>query len=278
MHSILGNEILKTFLKWRTYIGFIAVAVIVPLVEIAVKMQGDALVKGMTRSLARDFLFAGNLINGYFVTFLIMNSLWVHIPFLVTLGAGDQLAGEATGGTFRLLLIRPVSRTRILVSKYATTLLYTAGLVVFMGVLSAALGIGLFGTGDVVVEWKDLTIIPQSEAFGRLCLALALAVLGMWVVASLAFLFSSLVENAIGPIIGTMAVIIVFYIVGNFPVDMFRPIRPYLFTSYLTLWQKAMEVPIPWGEIFSWGAILGGFSVGFFLITWYLFVRKDILS
>jgi len=278
VRSIVGNEILKTSFKWRSTIAFIAVAVVVPLVLIGVKMQGDAVVKGATRALGQDFLFFGNILNGYFVTALIMNSLWVHIPFLITLGAGDQLAGEATAGTYRILLIRPASRSRILFAKYLTTLLYTLAVVAFLVALAVGLGIAMFGTGVLLVQGKMLTVIPESEAPWRLVLACGLAAWGMWSVASLAFLLSSLVDNGIGPIIGTMAVIIVSYVVSAIPVDLFRAMRPYLFTSYLNIWQKAMEQPLPWGEIFHSGLVLGAFSIGFYLITWYIFVRKDILS
>jgi ABC-2 type transport system permease protein len=275
---VLRYEILKTFRKWRTYIGFIAVAILVPLVEIALRAQGDSLVKSMSRGLATDFIIVGNLLNMYFVTYFIMNSLWVHIPFLIALGAGDQLAGEATGGTFRLILIRPVSRTGILAAKYLTTLLYTALLVGFLGLLSLGLGAILLGTGDLIIPGRALVILPKAEALWRICVAFLFAIWGMWCVASLAFLFSSLVENAIGPIVGTMAVIIVFYIVTSVPVDLFVAIRPYLFTTYFNLWQKIMEQPIPWPEIVQSLAVLGGFSVGFYLLTWYIFARKDILS
>jgi ABC-2 type transport system permease protein len=150
--------------------------------------------------------------------------------------------------------------------------------IVFLAVLSLGMGVLLFGTGDLIVLGKTLVIVPKSEAFWRLCAAFMLALWGMWTVASLAFLFSSLVENGIGPIVGTMAVIIVFYVVSNIPVDLFTAMRPYLFTTHLNLWQKALETPIPWTELLSSLAILGGFSVGFYLITWYIFVRKDILS
>jgi len=278
VQSIVGNEILKTSFKWRSAIAFIAVAVIVPLVMIGLKLQGDAVVKGATRALGQDFLFLGNILNGYFVTALIMNSLWVHIPFLITLGAGDQLAGEATGGTYRILLIRPASRTRILFAKYVTTLLYTSTVVVFLVALSVGLGITMFGTGVLLVQGKVLTVIPESEAPWRLVLACGLAAWGMWSVASLAFLLSSMVDNGIGPIIGTMAVIIVSYVISAIPVDLFRTMRPYLFTTYLNIWQKAMERPVPWGDLLHSGLVLGAFSIGFLLITWYIFVRKDILS
>lgn len=278
MNSILTNEILKTYRKWRTYIGFIAIVVLVPIVQFALKHEGGGMVKRMTRDLSQDFFFVGNLFNGYFITYFIMNSLWVHVPFLIALVAGDQLAGEATGGTFRLMLIRPASRTRILLSKYITTLFYAFSLVAFLAVLSLGLGVFLFGSGDLLVPGRTLTILPQPEIAWRMALAFGLATWSMWCVASLAFLFSSLVENAIGPIIGTMTVIIICIIISNIQVEFFESVKPYLFTTYFSIWQRAFEEPIPWHTIARHAVILGGFSVGFYLVTWYIFAKKDVLS
>lgn len=275
---LLRYEILKTYSKWRTYIGFLAIFVLIPVVEIGLKLEGGGILRRMTRELSQDFLLVGNLFNAYFVTLFIMNSLWVHVPFLITLVAGDQLAGEATAGTFRLILIRPVSRSRILFVKYATTLLYVCSLVAFLALLSLGVGMALFGTGDLLVPGRVLVVLPGAELPWRMALAFGLATLSMWCVASLAFLFSSLVENAIGPIIGTMAVIIGFIIISNIPVELFAALKPYLFTTYFTVWQKAFEQPIPWGTIAEHGTILVAFCVGFYLMSWYIFVKKDVLS
>jgi len=162
--------------------------------------------------------------------------------------------------------------------KYITTLLYTLTLVVFLFLLSITLGIALFGTGDLIVPGNILVVLPGADVPWRMCVACVLGTWSMWCVASLAFLFSSLVENSIGPIIGTMTVIIVFLIVSSVPVDLFVAIRPYLFTTYFTVWQKVFEQPVPWMVILSHVGILGLFSVGFYVVTWYIFVRKDILS
>lgn len=280
MNSVLSNELYKTFKKWRTYIGFIAIAVLVPIVQIALKLEGGGMVRRLTRDFASDFIMLGNLFNGYFVTYFIMNSLWVHVPFLIALVAGDQLAGEATGGTFRLLLIRPASRTKILITKYITSLVYSFTLITFLATLSLSVGVFLFGAGDLLVPLpaRMLVIIPKVEVQSRMVLAFGLAVLSMWCVASLAFFFSSLVENAIGPIIGAMAVIIIFIVISNIQVELFESIKPYLFTTYFTVWQKAFEEPIPWATIRTHASILLAYCVGFYLVTWYIFVRKDVLS
>ncbi len=280
MKSVFGNEFIKTYLKWRTYIGFIAILILVPLVEFAMKWQGAAGFRSLTRGLEQNFFIVGNLFNGYFVTHLIMNSLWVHVPFLISLVAGDQLAGEATAGTFRLLLIRPVSRTTILRAKYLTTLLYALTLVAFLALLSVGLGLMLFGSGDLLVlqPGRTLVIIASAELPWRFLIAFGLATWSMWCVASLAFLFSSLVENAIGPIIGTMAVIVVFLVVSNLPVEIFSSVKPYLFTTYLNAWQQIFDDPVPWSEVLSSALRLGGFIIGFYVVTWYIFLKKDILS
>ena len=54
-----------------------------------------------------QFDIHGNILNGYLVAYLILQSLLIHIPLLVALVAGDALAGEANMGTLRLVLTRP---------------------------------------------------------------------------------------------------------------------------------------------------------------------------
>jgi ABC-2 type transport system permease protein len=279
MHGVLGNEFLKMWGRWRSAIPFITIGIIVPLLLIGMKLGGGDLLAGALRRLPAAPGSAGaNIVNGYLATILIMNGLWIHIPFLLTLVAGDQLAGEGAAGTFRILLTRPASRARVIGAKYLCALAYTAAVVAFTVALSLGLGILLFGTGALVIPWRAFLLLPEGAIPPRLLLSFLLAVWGMWSVTSLAFLFSSLVDNALGPIVGTMAVIIAFYALGTVPVDLFQALRPYLFTTYLPLWQKAFEATMPWEEIVRSCAILGAFSVGFYSVAWYIFERKDILS
>ena len=279
MMNLIYFELFKTYAKWRTYIGFIVIAVLIPLVVWAMKMEGGRIMQFQTKTLQNDFFITGSLFNGWTLSQMIMNSLWIHVPFLITLVAGDQLAGEATAGTFRLILVRPVSRARILNSKYLTTLIYTASLIFAIALLSVGLGLAFLGSGDLLSIDRDMmTIIPESEMWTRFAIAYGLAILSMWVVASLAFLFSSFVENAIGPIIATMAVIVVFLIISNLPVESFEPVKPYLFTTYQNVWEQAFRIPIDWEKIMKSSAVLAAYCAGFWAVTFAVFRRKDILS
>lgn len=278
MIRLLYFEGVKTFLKKRTYLGFLIIAIIVPLIEFAYKLEGGRFLKVTLRSLQQDFFFLGNLFNGWLIANQIMNSLWIHIPLLISFVAGDQLAGEATAGTYRLILIRPVSRTRVFLAKYITTVFYTVVFVSFLGLLSIGLALVLLGGGELLVLEKGILILPADDVAWRFLVAYSLATWSMITIASLAFLLSSFVENAIGPIVGTMGVLIVFTIINFMPVELFEQIRPYLFIAYSNVWQKAFLDPVPWGEIWTSIGALGVYSLAFVLTAWGIFVRKDILS
>lgn len=278
MVRLVYYELMKTFLKKRTYIGFLLVAVVVPLVEIAMKFEGGRFLQFSLRSLQQDFFFVGNLFNGWFVAHNMMNSLWIHIPLLITFVAGDQLAGEATAGTYRLILVRPVSRTRIFISKFYTTVIYTVIFVGFLAILSTGLALLLLGRGDLIILTRGILILPEADVAWRFLLGYCLAAWAMLTIASLAFLFSSFVENAIGPIISTMGVNMIFLMVTVIPLELFQDVKPYLYYNYMNVWQKVFEDPIPWDSIWTSLAVLGSYSLAFVVAAWFIFRRKDILT
>jgi ABC-2 type transport system permease protein len=278
MRTLLSIELYKIFRKWRTYIGFLALGVIVPVILAAFYKEGDHYLDFMTQGMRSMFIFEGNLMNGYLVSYILLSSLVVHIPFLITLVTGDLLAGEATAGTYRLLLIRPISRLKIVTAKYVAGLIYTGLLILWLAVLSLGLGLILLGPGELLIIKKDITIIAREDVLWRFLLAYSFAALSMSTVASLAFLFSSMVENAIGPIISTMAVIIIFIILSSIDIGFFKDIKPYLFTNYMSDWRLFFDSPADLAGAAKSAAVLLGHSLGFFGLTIYLFRRKDILS
>ena len=279
MITMVRIELYKIFKKWRTYIGFIAIGVLVPIIQIAMLYEGEHSINFVTRDIRESFVFVGNLLNTYFISYIILNALAVHIPFLITLVAADLLAGEATAGTYRLLVPRPVSRMKIVASKFFAGAIYTNFLILWLAVISLGLGFLIFGVGELIVLKSDTIIIfEKSDVLWRFLLAYGYASLGMMVVCSLAFLFSSLVENAIGPIISTMAVIIVFIIVSAINIDLFQAIKPYLFTSHILKWREFFNDPVDTSKIIESTVILLGHVILFFGLAAYIFRKKDILS
>lgn len=278
MTTLINIELFKIFKKWRTYIGFIAVALLVLVIQLAISISGRDATSGLTGQLSDSFIMVGNLLNGYFVSYMILNSIIVNVPFLIVLVAGDMLAGEATAGTYRILLTRPVSRFQVVLSKFLTSIIYSYMLIFWLAILSFVLGIILFGTGELIVLQNGLIIFAKDDIIWRFILAYFMAGLSMCTVAALAFFFSSLVENAIGPIITTMAIIIVFAIISAIPIDFFQTIKPYLFTNYLFSWRLFFDDSLNYVEIIKSLSVLLGHILVLFGITAYIFEKKDILT
>lgn len=279
MLTLVNIELYKIFRKWRTYIGFIAIAVLVPIIELAMLAEGEWSLDFMTRNFQQSFVFVGNLLNGYLISYIILNSLVIHIPFLIALVAGDLLAGEATSGTYRLLITRPVSRFNLITAKFFSAVIYTNVLVFWLAIVSLGLGIIIFGVGElIVIKNSSIVIFAKYDILWRFILGYGIASLSMMVVASLAFLLSSLVENAIGPIVTTMAIIIAFIIISAIDIEIFQKIKPFLFTNYMNSWRMLFDDPVDIHKILESVVVLAGHTAVFFGATVYIFHKKDILT
>lgn len=276
MIQLVGIELYKIFSKWRTYISFLAIGVVVPIIQLALYVEGEHILDFMTQNLSQTFVFEGNFLNGYLTTQVVLNAFMIHIPFLVALVTGDLMAGEATAGTYRMLLTRPVSRVKLVTSKWIAGIIYTHSLVLWLAVVSLGLGVLIFGTGELIVIREEITIFAKNDILWRYIWAFGFAAISMTTVASLSFLFSSLVENSIGPIIGTMAIIIVFVIISAIDVSVFKAIKPYLFTNYMQSWRLFFDDPIDYERVYKNAGILVAHIAGFLGIALYLFKKRDI--
>jgi ABC-2 type transport system permease protein len=276
--TLIKIELIKIYSKPRTYIGFITIGILIPLIMFLIRKFGFSLPQYYLRTLSQNFVMEGNLVNGYLVSYYLMSILWIHFPFFIILIAGDSFAGEDLHGTFRILLTRPVSRIQVLTAKYLSTFIYTASIVWFLGIVSLGSGALLLGAGDLFVFDRGILILSQNEAIQRFAIAYSLAVVVQIIVASLAILLSTISENPIGPIIGTYAVIIVSIILSVLKIDALEVVRPYLFTSYFDVFFAPFADPIPWDKIWSNLIALIKFGGLFFLLSVIRFVRKDVCS
>ena len=275
---LVQNELLKIYSLVRTYIGFILIAILMPLILWGYGAGTNITARELEMSLSDLFLFTGNPFNGFTAAYFILNFFWVHIPFLIALVGADVLAGEEANGTFRVYAIRPVSRAMIFISKTLAAFIYTLSLVLFFALFSLGLGLAWHGGGDMLVFQDGILILEAKEAVKRFILAFGLSTLNMGLVSAIAIFFSSMVRNAVGPVIGTMAVIVLGIAISTLPFEIFDGMRPYLFTSYFRNWELAFYDPLPWRDLLLGVWNIVGTSIAFLLGAYWIFHRKDILS
>lgn len=278
MNKLIKIELFKIFSKPRTYIGFGAVFLIVVAIQLGFYFEGEELLDFVIQNLKDSFIFEGKLINAYTVSYVVLNTLWIHVPILIALVTGDLIAGEANSGTFRLILTRPVSRTKLLFAKFIAGWTYTYLVIILMILLSVGLGALLFGSGDLLILKGTVNIFKAEDALWRFGLAYVYGILSMTVVASLSFMLSAFAENSIGPIIGTFAIIIGLTIVATLGFSILKPVIPFLFTTYLPSWQLFFDYELDYTRISRAVFADLAYIILFLSIAFYHFRRKDILS
>ncbi|MFC2123755.1 ABC transporter permease [Bacteroidota bacterium] len=278
LHTIITVELEKIFRRGRSYISFIAVFIIILLIMIGLKMEGQQLQDMITARLRDSFYFQGNLINGYLITYTSLNTLWIHVPILVVIVTGDLVSGESSAGTFRMLMTRPLKRHLLITAKFICGLTYATLLVLFLAMISLGLGLIMFGKGDLLVFVGAVNILPAEILISRFIMSFAYGILSMWTIAALSFVFSVIADNSLVPILASMAIIIVFTIISNFDLEIFNSIKPILFTTYLNDWQSFFAYELDYNRILRASGVLLAHVFVFYVLSIWLFNRKDITT
>ncbi|OQA06348.1 MAG: ABC-2 family transporter protein [Bacteroidetes bacterium ADurb.Bin397] len=297
MWSLLQIELFKISKRPRTYIAFAAISAIVLIFQFAFKADGQSYMNLLLQNVQDNFdLNRTNAINGYFMCYIILNTLLVQVPILVALIAGDAISGEANMGTLRLLLSKPVSRSQVLMVKFMASFIFTVLLLVWMAVMALFLSMMIFGTDDMLIfrvkgDESQILQITQDDVMWRYFAAFGYAAVALTVIAALALLLSIFAENSIGPIVATVCIVIICTIVSNINVPVIdRNVKPWLFTSYLVGWKGFFYIgtneeglPIK-GSLENWPAIRNSLYILFLHIAvlmgiaMLVFRKKDILS
>lgn len=273
------NEFIKILAKPRSYIGIGALTLLICIILFAMKADGSSFISFVTSSFEQTLSFNGTILNGNLIAFIILQMLIVHIPLLVALVTGDLISGEAAMGTVRMLATKPISRTKIVISKFIAGAVYTFILTLWLIFLSLFVSKFIFGSGDLIVlNSEGLVILKEQDILWRYGLSFIVAFLSLLTVSSVSICFSAFAENSIGPIVSTMAVIILFTIIGSMEVSVFQNIKPFLFTTHMASWRSFFEDPVPYSKILNSIIILLVHNVLLVSIAVIKFNKKDITS
>src|SRR5882757_668434 len=251
MWKLLQIELYKISKRSRTYIAFIAIAAIAFIFQIAFKADGKSYLDFMLQNIPFDFDFdKDKMLNGYFMCYIILNTLLIQVPILIAFIAGDAISGEANMGTLRLIAAKPISRTQIILVKFAASVIFTLLLLVWMAIVALFLSMVVFGTNDLAFarnkgDQSELLVISADDVLWRYGAAFAYATVALTVIASLALMLSVFAENSIGPIIATVCIVIVCTIITNINVPIIeRTVKPWLFTSDLVGWKGFFYIAV----------------------------------
>jgi ABC-2 type transport system permease protein len=128
-----------------------------------------------------------------------MSSLIQIVTIFTVVIAADIVAGEFASGTIKLLLIRPASRSKILLSKYVSTILFSFQLLVILFITSLVLNGLLYGFSDVGAPYLHIDnnmVVQESSMLLHALSTYGLKCVELVMVVTLAFMISTVFRSS----------------------------------------------------------------------------------
>ncbi|MFB0616974.1 ABC transporter permease [Streptomyces sp. AGS-58] len=270
--GLLRSELVTTVRRWRTLALLGVLAAVPVLIGIAVRIE------------TRDGAPAGgNGAGPAFLTqvtnnglFLVFTALAATLPFFLPMAvgvvAGDAIAGEAGGGTLRYLLVAPAGRTRLLLTKYATVLVFCLLATLVVAVSALAVGVLLFPLGELTTI--SGTRIGLAEGFGRALLIALVVAASLVGVAAVGLFVSTLTQSGIAAMATTIGLLVTVQIVDQIP--QLHALQPYLFPHYWLSFADLMRDPVYWDGLTRNLGLQALYAAVFGSAAWARFTTKDI--
>ncbi len=199
----------------------------------------------------------------------------LFLPVAVAVVAGEAIAGEGQAGTLRYVLARPVGRTRLLVAKMVSVIVFVLIAVLVVAVTAYILGALLLGDQAGVASTSvSGTALSTQELAGRTGLSLAYATLSMLGVAAIALFLSTVAESPLAAALGTIAALIASTLLLT--LDAATALHPYLPTRYWLSFVDLFRDPILWRNVGRGTALQAAYVSVFLAAAWANFTTKDI--
>lgn len=168
MQYLLKAEIYKLFKQSKTYYALGALFSIELLILFSAYYQGTTIIDLLLENLKQKFYFEGTLLNGNLLIYLILNTLWFHLPLILMIVVSGTLTSEYKDRTLQTIMLQPVSKWKYILSKYLVAIGFTLLVVGLLAASSFGLSYAFFGKGDLVVYLNGLNFFDASDAIKRL--------------------------------------------------------------------------------------------------------------
>jgi len=269
--SVMRTELVKSLRRTRTYVAFGILMLIPVIMAVAIDLNPpDVQGEGRLLFLASQ---TGLLLPGF--------ALRVTSAFLlvivVALFGGDAIAGEASWGNLRYLLMRPVARGRLVVSKFVVAVFCAWVAVVLVVVTALVVGSLFFGTDAIAFP---LNLFTNGQSTGdilyHLAVSTAYVAWSLTGVVAFSFMVSCMTDAPFGAIFAGVGLYFTSLILDS--ISSLRSIRYGLPTHYFDAWVDLL-IRGEWDPDLWRGVLLQlVYITVFFLVGLWWFRRKDILS
>ena len=302
---MIGVELVKLLRRPRTWISVVLTCALPFLVAVFITITHLTPPPGQGSAFLSAVLQDGALYPAAALALV----LPVFLPVAVAVVAGDSIAGEASTGTLRYLLARPVGRTRLLVAKLISVTAYVLLVVLAVTFTAYATGVFLLGPSQAAavgqappgsgaagaggpglagqaptagqaaggavtsLSGAPLSLLQLTERIAGAIVFITVSMLG---VAAIALFLSTITDSALGAAMGALAALVASEVLVT--LNAATVVQPYLPTRYWLAWIDFFRQPIFWRDIQRGFGIQAVYVVVFLAAAWANFSTKDITA
>lgn len=275
MKRLLIAEIRKLVMQSKTYYALASLLIIEGIILVSAYFEGTNIINLLLDNLRKTFYFQGSLLNGNLLQYLVLNTLWFHLPLIIMIVVSGTLTSEYKDKTVQTVLLQPVKKWQWILSKYLVAIFFTMLVVGVLYITSHWLCKGLFGEGDLVVYLDGINFFPAKDAAQRIRWAFATGTLSM-----VFFAVSSLTLAVwLKDVTKTWIVCSLFLIVANLllKVDLGNDwLNQYSFVKLNDTWQYFFQYSIPYATILLNWWVLVGYIICMAAAGIVVFHKRDI--
>nr|WP_315146621.1 ABC transporter permease [uncultured Flavobacterium sp.] len=275
MWQLMRIEWFKLFKQQRTYWALAAILIIEGLVLVGAYFQGTEIIELLLENLRKSFYFKGKLLNGNLMIYLLLNTLWFHLPLILMILVSGMMTTEYKDKTLQATFLQPVKKGSFILSKYLVALQLTILVLFFLALTSILLSNALFGQGDLIVYLESLNFFTNEEAKERILFA--------FISGGFSMLFYTVVSMTLAIIIkeatATWIASTFFLVFTNLllKIDLNSTfLNQWTYVKLIDSWQYFFYPEVEWEQVSFNTVLLFFYSVVTALFGSYLFIKKDL--
>jgi ABC-2 type transport system permease protein len=275
MTAVVGTELYKAGRRLRTYVAYAIVAAIPIIMTIVLEVNPPNLRDGPLLA------YLGSQSGLLIPAFALRVTSEFLLVIVVALFAGDAIAGEASWGNLRYLLMRPIRRGRLFAAKFVAAVVYgwlAVGLVVGVGLLVGGMVFGFQGVDVSFGFFRDLSHLSQSagDIVGHLVIAWAYVSWFLTSVIAFSFMLGCMTDSPGGAILGGVGLWITWAILDA--IESLGRVRYFFPTHWSGAWTEMFTRNNVSDDMIRGALLTLGYVILFVGVGAWWFRRKDILS
>jgi ABC-2 type transport system permease protein len=269
--AVVRTELVKSLRRIRTYVAYGILMVIPLIMAVAIHLNPPDASGDNREHLARLASQTGLLLPAFALR---ITSAFLLV-IVVALFGGDAIAGEASWGNLRYILMRPVGRGRLVFSKFVVAVFCAWVAVVLVVMTGLVVGVIFFGSSPIGLPFS-LAVGSNGDILAHLGVATVYVAWSLTGVVAFSFMVSCMTDAPFGAIFAGVGLYFTSLILDS--ITSLGSIRYVLPTHYFDSWIDLVTRGQWHSDMWRGVGLQLGYILLFVLVGLWWFRRKDILS